>query len=85
MVEMGGIEPPSEEASPQGATSVVCDLNSLTLLAHKQAYRKGSFIMHGPVKAFRTHVDHLDDTRIHRRGNYGRAAALIRQRQLNLC
>lgn len=25
VVEMGGIEPPSEEASPQGATSVVCD------------------------------------------------------------
>ena len=25
VVEMGGIEPPSEEASTQGATSVVCD------------------------------------------------------------
>ena len=25
VVEMGGIEPPSEEASPQGTTSVVCD------------------------------------------------------------
>ncbi len=44
MVEMRGIEPLSEEASPQGATSVVCDLDSRCAVAHKQASASSSFI-----------------------------------------
>ena len=59
-MEMGGVEPPSEsaltETSP-GADGYFGGLTRLfpSLKASRHALGSGSFIMHGALKALRTH------------------------------
>jgi hypothetical protein len=63
MVEAGGIEPPSESAltgTSPGAEGYFTDLNPLfpRSRASRHADGLGSFIVHGALKALRTHGRH---------------------------
>jgi len=60
LVEMGGVEPPSESTltgTSPGADSYFGEPNRLfpLLRANRHALRSGSFIMHGALKALHTH------------------------------
>ena len=58
MVEVGGVEPPSESALQGDSPGADGDLHSLTQAPRRQAQGFGSFMVHGAGKAYRTHVPH---------------------------
>jgi len=58
LVEVGGVEPPSESALQGASPGADADLHSLTQAPHRQAQGFGSFMIHGAGKAYRTHVPH---------------------------
>ena len=55
---MGGVEPPSESTLTETSPGADGHLRSLTCAQARHAHRLGSFIMHGALKALRTHVHH---------------------------
>jgi len=58
LVEMGGIEPPSEGALRGDSPGADGYLHSLARAPIRQAPRLSSFIVHGAGKAYRTHGHH---------------------------
>jgi len=58
VVEVGGVEPPSESALQGASPGADGDLHSLTQAPHRQALGLSSFMIHGAGKAYRTHVPH---------------------------
>jgi len=58
LVEVGGVEPPSESALQGASPGADGDLHSLAQAPRRQALGFGSFMIHGAGKAYRTHVPH---------------------------
>ena len=69
VVEMGGVEPPSESTltgtSPGAAGCFDARTHPFpSSQANTQACHSGSFMIHGAGKAYRAHVPHLSTLRI---------------------
>jgi len=71
LVEMGGVEPPSESVLQGVSPGADGCLHSLTRAPVRQASGLGSFMIHGAGKAYRTHGHHLNDTLVPGRGPPG--------------
>ena len=63
LVEMGGVEPPSERISSGTSPGAESCLKFPSPSANSHAQGSGSFIVHGALKALRTHVHHLSTPR----------------------
>ena len=63
LVEMGGVEPPSERISSGTSPGAESCLRFPSPGANSHAQGSGSFIVHGALKALRTHVHHLSTPR----------------------
>ena len=59
LVELGGVEPPSESVLQGDSPGADGCFHSLTRTLSRQASGFGSFMMHGAGKAYRTHGPHL--------------------------
>ena len=75
MVEVGGVEPPSENRLTGTSPSAVCYFHSLTPTGTNTLRRLVASLMHGTGKAYRAHVLHSNHTRARLVDLPGRTAA----------
>lgn len=60
-MEAGGVEPPSENVLTETSPGADGFLRFPSQSANRHAQRVGSFIIHGALKALRTHGPHSND------------------------